>query len=163
MTALDPSRKIGVQMAEFLRLHQSVSKKDMLCLCEQAIIQAGLTDTKRILSSRPYQLSGGMLQCVLIALAIAGKARLVIADEPTTALDAIHRDRAVEQLLKLQEQGCAILIVTHDFDVARHMGGHVLIMKEGRMVEQGSAKEVLQNPKVGYTRELIEAIHLGWG
>ena len=163
MTALDPSRKIGVQMAEFLRLHQSVSKKDMLCLCEQAIIQAGLTDTKRVLNSRPYQLSGGMLQRVLIALAIAGKARLVIADEPTTALDAIHRDRAVEQLLKLREQGCAILIVTHDFDVTRHMGGHVLIMKEGWMVERGSAKEVLQNPKAGYTKELIEAIHLGWG
>ena len=104
-----------------------------------------------------------MLQRVLIALAIAGKARLVIADEPTTALDAIHRDRAVEQLLKLREQGCAILIVTHDFDVTRHMGGHVLIMKEGWMVERGSAKEVLQNPKAGYTKELIEAIHLGWG
>ena len=127
------------------------------------MIQAGLADTKRILNSRPYQLSGGMLQRVLIALAIAGKARLVIADEPTTALDAIHRDRAVEQLLKLREQGCAILIVTHDFDVARHMEGHVLIMKEGRMVERGSAKEVLQNPKAGYTKELIEAIHLGWG
>ena len=111
----------------------------------------------------PHQLSGGMLQRVLIALAIAGKARLVVADEPTTALDAIHRDRAVEQLLKLREQGCAILIVTHDFDVARHMEGHVLIMKEGRMVERGSAKEVLQNPKAGYTKELIEAIHLGWG
>lgn len=163
MTALDPSRKIGVQMAEFIRLHQKISKKDALCLCEQAMARAGLTDTKRILNSRPYQLSGGMLQRVLIALAIAGKARLVIADEPTTALDAIHRDRAVEQLLKLREQGCAILIVTHDFDVARHMGGHVLIMKEGQMVESGSTKEVLQNPKAGYTKELIEAIHLGWG
>ena len=65
--------------------------------------------------------------------------------------------------MHLQEQGCALLIVTHDFDVARHIGGHVLIMKEGRMVEQGSAIEVLQNPKAGYTRELIEAIHLGWG
>ena len=123
MTALDPSRKIGVQMTEFLRLHQELSKKDALSLCEQAMVRAGLTDTKRILNSRPYQLSGGMLQRVLIALAIAGKARLVIADEPTTALDAIHRDRAVEQLLKLREQGCAILIVTHDFDVTRHMGG----------------------------------------
>lgn len=163
MTALDPSRKIGVQMTEFLRLHQKLSKKDALCLCEQAMSRAGLMDTKRILNSRPYQLSGGMLQRVLIALAIAGKARLLIADEPTTALDAIHRDRAVEQLLKLREQGCSILIVTHDFDVVRHMGGHVLIMKEGQMVEQGSAKEVLQNPKVSYTKELIEAIHLGWG
>ena len=64
--------------------------------------------------------------------------------------------------MHLQEQGCALLIVTHDFDVARHIGGHVLIMKEGRMVEQGRAKEVLQNPQAAYTRELIEAIHLGW-
>lgn len=163
MTALDPSRKIGVQMAEFLTLHQDLKKKGALSLYEQAMARAGLTDTKRILSSRPYQLSGGMLQRCLIALAIAGKAKLVIADEPTTALDAIHRDRAVEQFLQLQEQGCALLIVTHDFDVARHIGGHVLIMKEGQTVEQGSAKEVLQNPKAAYTRELIEAIHLGWG
>lgn len=163
MTALDPSRKIGVQMAEFLTLHQDLKKKGALSLYEQAMARAGLTDTKRILSSRPYQLSGGMLQRCLIALAIAGKAKLVIADEPTTALDAIHRDRAVEQFLQLQEQGCALLIVTHDFDVARHIGGHVLIMKEGQTVEQGSAKEVLQNLKAAYTRELIEAIHLGWG
>lgn len=163
MTALDPSRKIGVQMAEFLSLHRDLKKKEALSLYEQAMARAGLSDTKRILSSRPYQLSGGMLQRCLIALAIAGNAKLVIADEPTTALDAIHRDKAVEQFLHLQEQGSALLIVTHDFDVARHIGGHVLIMKEGRMVEQGSAKEVLQNPKAGYTRELIEAIHLGWG
>ena len=163
MTALDPSRKIGAQMAEFLNLHQDLKKKEALSLYEQAMARAGLSDTKRILSSRPYQLSGGMLQRCLIALAIAGNAKLVIADEPTTALDAIHRDKAVEQFLHLQEQGCALLIVTHDFDVARHIGGHVLIMKEGRRVEQGSAIEVLQNPKAGYTRELIEAIHLGWG
>lgn len=163
MTALDPSRKIGVQMVEFLRIHQDLSKKDALFLCEQAMSRAGLADTKRILNNRPGQLSGGMLQRALIALAIAGKAKLVIADEPTTALDAIHRDRAVEQFLKLQEQGCALLIVTHDFAVARHMGGHVLIMREGQMAEQGNAKEVLQNPKAAYTRELIDAIYLGWG
>ena len=165
MTALDPSRKIGAQMAEFLNLHQDLKKKEALSLYEQALSRAGLTDTKRILSSRPYQLSGGMLQRCLIALAIAGNAKLVVADEPTTALDAIHRDKAVEQFLHLQEQGCALLlIVTHDFDVARHIGGHVLIMKEGRMVEQGSAQEVLQNPNSSVIpRELIEAIHLGWG
>jgi len=163
MTALDPSQKIGTQMTEFLRLHRDLKKKDALSLYEQAMAQTGLSDTKRILSSRPYQLSGGMLQRCLIALAIAGKAKLVIADEPTTALDAIHRDQAVEQLLQLQEQNCALLIVTHDFDVAQHIGGRVLIMKEGKMVEQGSVAEVLQNPKASYTRELIEAIHLGWG
>lgn len=160
MTALDPSRKIGAQMAEFLNLHQDLKKKEALSLYEQALSRAGLTDTKRILSSRPYQLSGGMLQRCLIALAIAGNAKLVVADEPTTALDAIHRDKAVEQFLHLQEQGCALLLVTHDFDVARHVGGHVLILKEGQMVEQGCAQEVLQNPIADYTKELIEAIHL---
>ena len=163
MTALDPSRKVGAQMSEFLQIHQDLNKKESLSLCEQAMVRAGLTDTQRILSSRPGQLSGGMLQRCLIALAIAGKARLVIADEPTTALDAIHRDKAVEQFLQLQEQGCALLLVTHDFDVARHVGGHVLILKEGQMVEQGCAQEVLQNPIADYTKELIEAIHLGWG
>ena len=145
MTALDPSRKIGAQMAEFLNLHQDLKKKEALSLYEQALSRAGLTDTKRILSSRPYQLSGGMLQRCLIALAIAGNAKLV------------------EQFLHLQEQGCALLLVTHDFDVARHVGGHVLILKEGQMVEQGCAQEVLQNPIADYTKELIEAIHLGWG
>ena len=133
MTALDPSRKIGAQMAEFLNLHQDLKKKEALSLYEQALSRAGLTDTKRILSSRPYQLSGGMLQRCLIALAIAGNAKLVL------------------------------LLVTHDFDVARHVGGHVLILKEGQMVEQGCAQEVLQNPIADYTKELIEAIHLGWG
>ena len=102
-----------------LNLHQDLKKKEALSLYEQALSRAGLTDTKRILSSRPYQLSGGMLQRCLIALAIAGNAKLVVADEPTTALDAIHRDKAVEQFLHLQEQGCALLLVTHDFDVAR--------------------------------------------
>ena len=163
MTALDPSRKVGAQMSEFLRIHQDLNKKDALSLYEQAMGRAGLTDTKRILNSLPGQLSGGMLQRCLIALAFAGNAKLVVADEPTTALDAIHRDKAVEQFLHLQEQGCALLLVTHDFDVARHVGGHVLILKEGQMVEQGCAQEVLQNPIADYTKELIEAIHLGWG
>ena len=130
---------------------------------ERAVYFLKKTGLEHVLDAWPYQLSGGMLQRCLIALAIAGNAKLVIADEPTTALDAIHRDKAVEQFLHLQEQGCALLLVTHDFDVARHVGGHVLILKEGQMVEQGCAQEVLQNPIADYTKELIEAIHLGWG
>lgn len=162
MTALDPSRKIGVQMVEFIQLHQERNKKDALTLYLQAMVQAGLADTKRILNSHPGQLSGGMLQRCLIALAIAHRAKVIIADEPTTALDAVHRDQAVEQFKKLQEQGCSLFLVTHDFDVARHVGGHVLIMKDGKTVEYGLSQDVLQNPKTDYTKELIQAIHLGW-
>ena len=163
MTALDPSRKIGHQMTEFLRLHQPVTKKEALVLCEKALTETGLNDTGRILSSLPGQLSGGMLQRVLIALAIAGNARLIIADEPTTALDAIHRDQAVEQLLHLRNRGCALLLVTHDFDVVRHGKGQVLILKDGCVVEQGDSEEIMQNPQHEYTKALLDAIHLKRG
>ena len=162
MTALDPSRKVGHQMAEFLRLHQPMTKKNAFSLCEKALIETGLNDTGRILGSLPGQLSGGMLQRVLIALAIAGNARLIIADEPTTALDAVHRDQAVEQLLHLREQGCALLLVTHDFHVVHHAKGQVLILKDGRIVEQGDSEEILQNPQSEYTKALLDAVHLDW-
>ena len=162
MTALDPSRKIGHQMAEFLCLHQSIDKKNAVLLYMSALMETGLMETKRVLTSLPGQLSGGMLQRVLIALAIAQEASLVIADEPTTALDAIHRDQAIEQFRHLQQRGCAILLVTHDFDVAYYMGGNVLIMKEGQMIERGSIDTVLCTPKTDYTKELIAAVHLGW-
>ena len=162
MTALDPSRKVWHQMAEFLRLHQPMTKKDALSLCEKALTETGLHDTGRIFGSLPGQLSGGMLQRVLIALAIAGNARLIIADEPTTALDAVHRDQAVEQLLHLRERGCALLLVTHDFHVVHHAKGQVLILKDGRMVEQGDSEEILQNPQSEYTKALLDAVHLEW-
>ena len=162
MTALDPSRKIGHQMAEFLRLHQPIAKKDALSLCEKVLTEMGLHETGRILGNLPGQLSGGMLQRVLIALAIAGNARLIIADEPTTALDAVHRDQALEQLLHLRERGCALLLVTHDFHVVHHAKGQVLILKDGCMVEQGDSEEILQNPQNEYTKSLLDAVHLGW-
>ena len=108
-----------------------MAKRDALSLCQQALAETGLPDTKRVLVSLPGELSGGMLQRVLIALAIAGNARLIIAGGPTTALDAIHRGQAVEQLLHLRERGCALLLVTHDFDVVRHAKGRVLILKDG--------------------------------
>ena len=163
MTALDPSRKIGRQMVEFLRLHRPMAKRDALSLCQQALAETGLPDTKRVLVSLPGELSGGMLQRVLIALAIAGNARLIIADEPTTALDAIHRGQAVEQLLHLRERGCALLLVTHDFDVVRHGKGRVLILKDGCVVEQGGSEEILQNPRHPYTKALLDAAHLKRG
>ena len=151
------------QMVEFLRLHRPMAKRDALSLCQQALAETGLPDTKRVLVSLPGELSGGMLQRVLIALAIAGNARLIIADEPTTALDAIHRGQAVEQLLHLRERGCALLLVTHDFDVVRHGKGRVLILKDGCVVEQGGSEEILQNPRHPYTKALLDAAHLKRG
>ena len=151
---LDPLMKTGKQICKGSNAPETVAKLD------QIFKEYELDSSVKELY--PFELSGGMTRRVMISTALMGHPNLVIADEPTTALDAIHRDRAVEQFWRLQEQGCALLIVTHDFDVARYVGGHVLIMKEGEMVEQGRAKEVLQNPQAAYTRELIEAIHLGW-
>ena len=162
MTALDPSRKVGHQMTAFLRGHQSLKKDDALELYASALIEAGLKEPDRILASLPGQLSGGMLQRALIALAIASKSKLVIADEPTTALDAIHRDQAVEQLCYLQKRGCAVLLITHDFNVARQMSGDILILKEGHAVEGGPIQNILSSPKADYTKELIAAVHLDW-
>lgn len=162
MTALDPSRTVGHQMLQFIRLHQSMSVSDARSRYIAALSETGLMQPERILKSFPHQLSGGMLQRVLIALAFAQNARLILADEPTTALDAIHRDQAVELLCKLQKQGCAVLLVTHDFYVAEQMGGDVLILKDGEAVEQGGIGQVLTAPKADYTKELIDAARLDW-
>jgi len=162
MTALDPSRTVGHQMLQFIRLHQSMSVSDARSRYTAALSETGLMQPERILKSFPHQLSGGMLQRVLIALAFAQNVRLILADEPTTALDAVHRDQAVELLCQLQKRGCAVLLVTHDFYVAKQMGGKVLILKEGEAVEQGDIGQVLTIPKADYTRELIDAARLEW-
>lgn len=160
MTALDPSSKIGRQMVQFLRLHQKLTKQEALSLYRTAMAKAGLTELQKVLESRPGQLSGGMLQRALIALALAQNVKLIIADEPTTALDALHKEQTARLFLKLKEQGCAILLVTHDFDVVQYIGGEVLVMKDGQMIERGFYTDLLQHPKAAYTKELIAAINL---
>ena len=159
MTALDPSQKIGTQMTEFLRLHRDLKKKDALSLYEQAMAQTGLSDTKRILSSRPYQLSGGMLQRCLIALAIAGKAKLVIADEPTTALDVTIQAQILELMMELKEKlGMAIIMITHDLGVVASMCDRIAVMYAGRIVEYCTTDDIFYNPKHEYTKGLLKSI-----
>lgn len=162
MTALDPSREVGHQMLQFIRLHRRLSASEARSSYMAALSETGLTQPERILKSFPHQLSGGMLQRVLIALALAQNVKLILADEPTTALDAVHRDQAVELLCQIQKRGCAVLLVTHDFYVAEQMGGDVLILKEGEAVEQGDIEQVLAAPKAAYTKELIDAARLDW-
>ena len=162
MTALDPSRKVGHQVRQFLNLHQRLSTAETEEKYVAALRETGLTQTQRILNSFPHQLSGGMLQRVLIALALAQNARLIIADEPTTALDAISKDQSVELLCQMQRRGCAILLVTHDFHVAKQLGGDVIVLKDGATVETGGIEQILSAPKAAYTKELIAASVLDW-
>ena len=109
------------------------------------------------MASYPHMLSGGMLQRVLIAMALMLGARLIVADEPTTALDAEHRKTLLETLCALRAQGTSLLLITHDFAVATRVGGPLMIMKDGQTVEQGSSDQVLQTPRHPYTQALIEA------
>lgn len=158
MTALDPSMRVGKQMEETLRLHTGLKGVQAQAKIQAALHEAGLEQD--VTKSYPHMLSGGMLQRVLVAMALMADAKLIVADEPTTALDAEHRNAAVDALLRLREKGTAVLLVTHDFAVASRIGGVVLVMKEGQIIEQGNASSLFTAPKNPYTRALLEASRL---
>lgn len=157
MTALDPSARVGKQMEETLYLHTGQKGKIAQEKLKTALRDSGLDRPDDVMKSYPHMLSGGMLQRVLIAMALMVGAKLIVADEPTTALDVEHRNATVNALIRLREQGTAILLVTHDFAVASRMGGDLLVMKDGYVVERGHACEVLNAPKHPYTQALIDA------
>ncbi len=163
MTALDPSRRVGRQMDETLRIHTRLSRGERRERVRSSLIKAGLPDTERILRSYPYTLSGGMLQRVLIAIATSTDADLIVADEPTTALDVVHRNETVDAFLRLRQEGAAVLFVTHDFAAALRLGGKVLVMREGRVVESGNTGEVYAAPRTAYTKALVKASALAKG
>lgn len=157
MTAFDPSMKIGKQMMETLRLHTKHQKEKQKGIILEALKKTGLEDAERVYQSYPHELSGGMLQRVLIAMVLMVEAKLVIADEPTTALDVVHRNETIAAFKQLRSNGTTILMVTHDFAAAIQLGGEMLIMNEGRIVETGNAQKILRSPEHRYTRQLIEA------
>lgn len=157
MTALDPSMRIGKQMLETLLLHRVMSKKEGKNVVLEAIEGAGLKDCQRVFYSYPFELSGGMLQRVLIAMVLMVRARLVIADEPTTALDVVNRNETIAAFTQLRERGTGVLMVTHDFAAAVQLGGKIVIMNEGEIVEEGAASDILCLPQHSYTKNLIEA------
>ena len=160
MTAFNPSARVGKQMEETLRIHTGLPHKQAKEKCLCALEQAGLVNGSTVFESYPHMLSGGMLQRVMIAMTLMTDARLVVADEPTTALDVAHRKEAVDSFIRLRERGTAILLVTHDLAVAARLGGHLLIMKDGEIVERGELAAVLASPRHPYTKTLISAARL---
>ena len=159
MTSLDPLYSIGHQIVEALRLHRRTSKRAARERAVELLEQVGMPDPRRRLDSYPHQLSGGQRQRVMIAIALACSPRLLIADEPTTALDVTIEAQILELLGELQRQyRSAMLLVTHDMGVVAETADRVVVFYAGQVVEQGPTAEVLQNPRHPYTAALLAAV-----
>ncbi|WP_431806947.1 dipeptide/oligopeptide/nickel ABC transporter permease/ATP-binding protein [Microbacterium paraoxydans] len=158
MSNLDPSYTIGHQLIEPLRRVHGLSRAAATERARAVLVRVGLTDPDRVMRSYPHQVSGGMAQRVLIAGAIAGRPSLLVADEPTTALDVTVQAEVLELLRELQaEYGMALLIVTHNFGVVADICDRVIVMRGGDIVESGPVDELFAAPAEPYTRELIAA------
>lgn len=157
--SLHPTRKIGIQFYETLAAHGGMDKAAAQKLISSIFNSIGLLDVDRILSSYPFELSGGMAQRVAIALAVLLRPKLILADEPTSALDATIQKQVIEELMALRDQlGTAILIITHNIGVVGKMADYVGVMYGGRIVEYGPTKEVLEHPGHPYTKALLDAV-----
>jgi oligopeptide/dipeptide ABC transporter ATP-binding protein len=159
MTSLNPVYTIGDQILEAVLLHQKVSHAAAVQIAEQALRDVGIGDPGRRLKEYPHQLSGGMRQRVMIAMALACKPRLLLADEPTTALDVTIQAQILELLRKLQvEHGMSIMLITHDLGVVAENADVVAVMYAGRVVEYGSVHDVFNDPRHPYTRGLFASM-----
>jgi peptide/nickel transport system ATP-binding protein len=157
-TALNPSRRIDAQMTDGLRLKRGLSMKQARARARALLGEVQIRDPERVLSSYPHQLSGGMRQRVLIAAAFALEPKLVIADEPTTALDVTVQKQILRLIRALQERhGTSVLFVSHDLGVVAQICDRVGVLYMGKVVEQGGTAELLQNPRHPYTQALLAA------
>jgi microcin C transport system ATP-binding protein len=156
MSSLNPLHTIEKQLAESLALHQGLSRKGARPVIIDWLERVGLRDVERRLSAYPHQLSGGERQRVMIALALLNKSKLLIADEPTTALDVTIQDQILTLIKTLQRDlGMATLFITHDLGVVRRMADRVAVMKDGVIVETGTTEALFTAPQQAYTRALI--------
>lgn len=160
MTSLNPVLRIGVQVEEVLKIHRpemgkEERKKKALYIMEQV----GLYDTETLYNMYPHELSGGMRQRIMIAAAMIGDPKILIADEPTTALDVTIQAKIVNLLRKINEvRNTAILFISHDLSLVAQLCHRVLVMKQGRIVEEGDVTRIFEHPREPYTKELIAAI-----
>ncbi len=159
LTSLNPVFTIGDQIAEQVELHKKVSRKEAWDRAIEAISLVGIPSPERRVKQYPHEMSGGMRQRVMIAMALSCEPKLLIADEPTTALDVTIQAQILELLKTIQERTkSALLLITHDLGVVAEMVDNIIVMYAGQVVEQGTANEVLLEPKAPYTMGLLESI-----
>ncbi|MEU6734520.1 ABC transporter ATP-binding protein [Streptomyces physcomitrii] len=159
LSSLDPYYAVGAQIAEVYRVHHKADRRAARARAVEVLDRVGIPDAARRARSRPHEFSGGMRQRALIAMALACEPRLLVADEPTTALDVTVQAQILDLLHQLrQETGLGLLLVTHDVGVAAESADEILVMREGRTVERGPIREVLSAPRETYTRELLRSV-----
>ncbi|ABK08810.1 dipeptide ABC transporter ATP-binding protein [Burkholderia orbicola] len=162
MTALNPLYTIGVQIGETIVLHDGVSAVEARKRAIALLARTGIAEPEKRVDSYPHQLSGGQRQRAMIAMALACRPRLLLADEPTTALDVTIRAQIVDLLLELQREeaekrGMAILLITHDLNLVRHFAQRVAVMEHGRLVESGPVEQIFAAPEHPYTQRLLNS------
>ncbi|MFD0049624.1 ABC transporter ATP-binding protein [Actinomycetes bacterium NPDC127524] len=158
MTSLNPVFTIGEQMIEPLQEHLLLSKKDAYKRAMELISLMGIPNPEKIINMYPHELSGGMLQRIMIAIAISCDPQLIIADEPTTALDVTIQAQILDILRGIKEKfQTSLLMITHDLGVVAEMADYVVVMYAGKVVEEGSVMDIFKNPKHPYTKGLLKA------
>ncbi|GAK06173.1 oligopeptide transport ATP-binding protein OppD [Geomicrobium sp. JCM 19037] len=159
LTALNPVFTIGKQITEAIHFHEKVTKSEALTRAEKLLAQVGLSDTKTRLKQYPHELSGGMRQRVMIAIALACEPKLLIADEPTTALDVTIEAQILELLRSLREERkMSLMLITHDIGVAYEMSDRLIIMYAGKIVEEGKTSDIFDTPHHPYTKALLRSV-----
>lgn len=159
MTALNPVFTVGNQLSEVIRTHMKVSKKEAWKIGIQSLEAVGIPDPEERMKNYPFEMSGGMRQRVLIAIAVACRSKLIIADEPTTALDVTTQAQVMELLLDVVKQyRTSLIVVTHNLGLVSRYASRIYVMYAGRVVECGTTEDLLTNPKHPYTMGLLKAV-----
>ena len=159
MSAMNPVMRIGPQVEEALRVHTKLKAEERKERALQALRDVDLADAEAIYEKYPHQMSGGMLQRAMIAAAIISRPKLLLADEPTTALDVTIQAQILELLRRLnREMGMSVLFISHNLNVVRKLCTRVAVMEKGHIVETGPTEQVFHDPQADYTRRLIAAL-----
>ncbi len=157
MTAFNPLFTIGNQAVETIKQHKKMSSKEATELFCDVLTRVNLKSVQSLITKYPHELSGGMLQRIMVALALVLKPKLIIADEPTTAIDYISQREVIKELQFVREQfGTSLIFVSHDLSLVSHISDNVLVMNQGQVVEYGETKQVFTNPQSEHTKYLVD-------